>query len=332
MTASTTTPTRAERYIYAAVQSLPEKQRADVAAELRGSIQDAIDARMEQGLAAEAAETAVLTELGDPERLAASFSGRQLYLIGPDIFLTYQRVLKQVMLTVLPIIMCIGFVVDLFDDKTVIDALTGAVGGGFTVALHIGFWVTLVFAIIERADPKEVESMRAWSLDRLPNVSPRSISRGDMLSGIAFAIIPIALIILQTRRSFASNDAGDSIPVLNPDLWSFGIPAFIALLLASAVFEVVKYRAGTWSVRLAVVNLTLNAAFVVLTGWLALSGDIVNPELYAVIDWSPNVGGSDPIGLLTAISVGVICAWDSAEGFYHALRRTPQPLTMTAPI
>lgn len=38
-----------DRYVAATLRTIPERQRADIEAELRGSIADAIDARSEMG-------------------------------------------------------------------------------------------------------------------------------------------------------------------------------------------------------------------------------------------------------------------------------------------
>ena len=58
--------TLTDRYIDATVRSVPERQRADLSAELRSSIADQIEARVEGGADPAEAERAVLTALGDP--------------------------------------------------------------------------------------------------------------------------------------------------------------------------------------------------------------------------------------------------------------------------
>src|SRR5690606_8110198 len=62
---------------------------------------DAVDARTEQGEPLEAAERAVLSELGDPSILAAGYADRPLHLIGPKYFLTWWRLLK-VLVAIVP--------------------------------------------------------------------------------------------------------------------------------------------------------------------------------------------------------------------------------------
>ena len=82
MTASLT-----DRYVAATVRGLDEAQRPEVERELRATIEDMVDARLEAGAPTRAdAERAVLVELGDPVRLAAGYSGRPLHLIGPGVY------------------------------------------------------------------------------------------------------------------------------------------------------------------------------------------------------------------------------------------------------
>ena len=72
-----------DRYVSATVRSLDDEQRAEVERELRTTIEDMIDGRLQAGAPSRPdAEREVLVELGDPVRLAAGYSGRPLYLIG----------------------------------------------------------------------------------------------------------------------------------------------------------------------------------------------------------------------------------------------------------
>lgn len=325
MTSRPTDLTLTERYIAVAVQSLPEQQRADVSRELRAAIMDAMDARLAQGRGqahdTASAEAAVLTEMGDPERLAASYTDRKLYLIGPDVFLTYWRVLKQLLIIIVPILTGLVFLAHLADGNSGLSAIGEAAGSVITIALHIVFWTTLVFVIIDRYDPDEVRRMRTWSLDKLPDTAPRQISLGDILSGIALSIVAIALIVLQTRRSFVT-DNGEHVPVLNPDLWSFWLPAIIVVLLIGIVLEIAKYRSGHWTMPLAISNLLVNAALAVPLVWLAFSERLINPEVFTVLDWPEGAGSDGVLAITVAVSVLAICIWDAVEGLYHALRNS----------
>ena len=83
-----------DRYVDAAMRTVPEQQRQDLGAELRASIEDQIDGRVHNGEEHSAAERAVLTELGDPDKLAAGYTDRPLWLIGPRYYLTWWRLTK----------------------------------------------------------------------------------------------------------------------------------------------------------------------------------------------------------------------------------------------
>ena len=96
-----------ERYLAAALHGIPQAQRPDVERELRSSIADAVEDRVRGGEDQADAEKAVLEGLGDPARLAAGIAGRPLYLIGPDLFVEYRRLLVLLLSVVLPIV---GFV------------------------------------------------------------------------------------------------------------------------------------------------------------------------------------------------------------------------------
>ena len=83
-----TTPTGdlIDRYVYQVVRRLPQSQRADIEAELRGLIDDMLSAR---GGGKREDVIAVLRELGRPAELAFRYSGSRRSLIGPEYYDTY---------------------------------------------------------------------------------------------------------------------------------------------------------------------------------------------------------------------------------------------------
>ena len=88
--------TLTDRYVWGVLRAVPEAQRPDLEPEIRALIADALDARSGRPAAEEApaaAERAVLAELGDPEVLAARYTDRSLFLIGPAYFLVWKRLL-----------------------------------------------------------------------------------------------------------------------------------------------------------------------------------------------------------------------------------------------
>ena len=84
-----------ERYIAEVGRHLPRKQRVDVQTELRSLLQDMVEDRAQTKVekADEEIVTAVLLEMGPPQKVAASYQSRPEYLIGPQLYPVYRFVL-----------------------------------------------------------------------------------------------------------------------------------------------------------------------------------------------------------------------------------------------
>lgn len=163
-----------ERYLAAALRGIREAHRTDVERELRSSIADALEDRVTAGENSADAEKAVLEGLGDPVRLAAGIAGRPLYLIGPDLFVEYRQLLFMLLSIVLPIVGIVQIGVAISGGDDIIGALVAGVGGAWTVGLHIFFWVTITFVLVERLDAareakEEITGAAGkWTIDRRP--------------------------------------------------------------------------------------------------------------------------------------------------------------------
>lgn len=237
-----------DRYVHATTQGLPADQRADIAEELRGTIADRVDALRASGdLTATDAEYAAIEELGDPARLAAGYIGKRLQLIGPELYPSYTRVLKSVLYTAVPGITLIIAVISALDGDSFGSVIGGAVWMAFTVTLQVAFWVTLAFALVERGiatDDLRSSLGVEWKPERLPELPSRPRgSVGELVASLVWLAIIAAALVWQQFRS----PIGDSLPMLDPDLWSFWLPLVLVLLLVEGIFEVVKYRTAGWS-------------------------------------------------------------------------------------
>jgi hypothetical protein len=181
--------TLTDRYVHATTRNLPEDQRDDVGEELRGSIADRIDSvRASSGLNDEQAEYAAIEELGDPDRLAAGYSGKRLQLIGPELYPSYIRVLKAVLVSVVPVVAIVIAVIESIEGGSAGSVIGKSIGTAVNVALQIAFWVTLTFALVERGStPGQMEESPGgeWTPDKLPDV-PRGThgSLGEMVSSL----------------------------------------------------------------------------------------------------------------------------------------------------
>lgn len=136
--------------------------------------------------------------------------------------------------------------------------------------VQIAFWVTLVFALIERTNTPL--KLPEWTVEQLPEDRPgRQIGLTDVAGSIVWLVLVIAYLPMQHFRSFVSDGDGGDLPILDPALWSFWLPFLITVLVASVGLEIAKYRAGRWTWPLFAVKAVLDLAFAVPVVWLLLS-------------------------------------------------------------
>lgn len=310
--------TLTDRYVFAALRSIPEGQRGDIERELRGSITDDVEARIESGQPPVEAETAVLAELGDPARLAAQYSGRPLYLIGPDLFLDWWRLLKTLAIIVTPIAFVGTVVVRMaVDPGEPAGAFGAAIGTAISVLVNIGFWVTLVFAIIQFKGTRRKDlGLQPWSPAMLPQVPRKSqVSLGDTIATVVLIAFFIGLLLWQRTGSLLFLN-GEAVLVLQDGLWSFWLPYVIVLLALEAAFAVVLYLNRHWTYAFAAANTVLALAFMVPVLWLLANDRVFDWAFLANVDWGPDA--STWIAGITAATVLVIGVWDIGDGFIKA--------------
>lgn len=325
----TTTITLTERYITATIRSLPATAQADVRAELEASIADAIEARIEQGENPDAAERAVLTELGDPGVLAAGYADRPLHLIGPRYFLVWWRLLK-LLLWIVPAAAAVGVAIaKILEFATIGETIASVIVVIIQVIVNLGFWTVLVFAILERTVPVPEAQ---WNVDQLPEHYDTRAGFSEMIGSIVFLALAGAAIIWDALRGFVRAD-GEALPILNPELWPWWMTALLVLMLAELVLAIAVYRAGRWTVPAAVVNTVLAIAFAIPALYLLITGQLVNPEFLEYLATNhaddlatANAGAAEQGGvfrvittILVVVTAGVV-VWDIVDGWLKTAR------------
>ena len=321
--------TLTDRYVWGVVRAVPAAQRADLEPEIRAMVMDAVEARTAAGVVPAEAERAAIAELGDPERLAATYTDRSLFLIGPRFFPDWKRLLAVILPIVLPIVAIALVGAQLIAGTSIIEAVVGGLSTAFTVGVMITFWITVVFAIMEHKEIPDFEEELVWTPDRLPEVpAGTAVSRVETAFSVAFlAIAASALVWQQAARPIVIE--GDSFALFNPDLWSFWLPWFIGLLALEMVFNIALYLRGGWTWLLAVANAALGLAFAVPAIWLWSEGRLFDPGLApAFADLGLNEA-MRPAGTVIAVLVGAGTAWDVIDGFLKAARVTWPQRTLT---
>jgi len=194
--------TLTDRYVDAAVRRLSADKRPDIDRELRASIADAVDDRVEAGTDPAEAEVAVLTDLGDPARLAAGYADQPLHLIGPELFLDYVRFLRVILVTVVPIVAVVVALLQAVDGASVGSVIGATVGTTITTAVHICFWITLLFAVLERTRAVRGPLAGKWTPAMLSEPSPRRPRYGELIAESVATVLFGALILLAPNLRF----------------------------------------------------------------------------------------------------------------------------------
>lgn len=318
MTKGTST-TLTDRYVWTVTRHLPDDVGPDVARELRGTIADAVDGRVDAGADPGAAEEQVIADLGDPDVLARQYGGRTGYLIGPGVYPDYVRLMRILPAIVLPIVLIANFAARLVssDEKWGVILLEACLLT-LSVAVHLGFWVTLTFAVIEwsRPEAERDRPLTEWKPDQLTTEVPwRSVGLGESVFQAGFALAMALVVAWQF-----SGVQGDAIQVLNPGVDLAWKVALVGLFLLDAVLALAVWRVGRWTPTLASINVASNAAAATLLVWL-LARDELLTDLPTVLgerfgcstDWSAPTA-------LVAAGIVVIALWDGVESVVKARR------------
>lgn len=323
-----------ERYLAAALRGIPESQRTDVERELRSSIADALEDRVSAGEDRAHAEKAVLEGLGDPVRLAAGLAGRPLHLIGPELFVEYRQLLVMLLTVVVPIVGIVLAAVSIASGEDFVGAMVDGVGGAWNVAVHLAFWVTVVFVLVERFDAardarNEITGAAGhWTVDRLPALPPGRVTAGETVGEIITSLISIGGLFFLNGASWFRDASGDVIPLFNPEVWGFWMPAFVAVLASIAGLQVVIFLVGRWTMPLAIANTVLLAGLSVPFAFLAWTGTLINPAFADAVGWPPLAEGNGPVMLALAAGTLLVMAWEIFDGFRRARRADAVDATM----
>jgi hypothetical protein len=114
---------------------------------------------------------------------------------------------------------------------------------------------------------------------------------------------------------------GESVPVLDPALWSGALPWLLLVLGGEAVVALVAYRRGRWSTGLAVANVVLDLAFALPVLALLWADALFNPAFVDVLVEGGWADAERDLTVSTAIGVLVVLVWSVVETV-RTLRRS----------
>ena len=312
--------TLTDRYIDTVARQVPPPTRSETSNRLRASIEADIGERVAAGASPEAAERDAIAALGDPDRLAAGYTGRPLHLIGPALYLDWLRLLRLLLLVVLPIVASVLAVTQALANLPLLAIVLSTTSTVVSVGMGMAFWTTVVFAIIERVRPGDAP-LTTWTPDDLPTApSKPDVGIGDLVGGVLAIVFLVGGIIWQATASPFVDADGALITFFAPGLWPWWIAYFIAVVLGELVFATVLYHRRRWSPTMAAINIALNAAFTVPFVALLVRDEIVNPAFSAEFAQTGMVLLGEQAAVWVALGVIAIAVGDSVDGLVKTVR------------
>ena len=333
-----------ERYVYEVGRQLPRKQRADIQVELKSTLVDTLEDRVE-GEPSQDDEIQLLKEFGPPRKVAASYWPQGQYLIGPNLFPLFRMVVAIVILVfVIVRLVLLGVAVvfeqEVFTFLSVLDSFSELVGSAFT-AFSI---IVIVFAILQRFDVKPDED-EEWDPRELPQIEPQdTVNRTGTVVEITFSLVIIAVLLFLPDKIGVWVSPGTEI-LLNPVISSY-IPLIILSILLGIALDVVLLWRGKWetSTRLAKIAtnlLGLYVLYILIAGhnaWLAEQGvggffSFLETLGDGIFDQEATLILGMQAFRLAFIVAAIVITIDTAKMIYQLVKRqiTP-PVTFTLPV
>jgi hypothetical protein len=257
-----------DRYIAEVGKCLPRKNRADIEAEIRSTLEDILDERTQGKTPAD--ETTVmelLKEYGSPREVAAKYKTHQ-YLIGPRLFSIFERVL-WIVLPIVAAASLIGLATSLAKTDLTGPAFLSAVGqwfGGLISGLIAAFGnIALVFAIIERTSAterfeKEFEEWDPKELKREPDLD--QVDLPDHIATIIFTVLALVVFNLYPNLlslRYSSNGTWVTWPVLSQAFFRF-LPWINILGLLQIIFNGFMLAQRDWTPATRILSIVLDIA------------------------------------------------------------------------
>lgn len=278
-----------EVYIQEVTRRLPEKSRGDIALELRSTIEDMLP----NDYSEEEVKT-VLEKLGSPVTLAVGYRDRPMHLIGPRYFDVYVSLLKMI-LPIAVVISLISMIAEYFigydGEEAILNVIFDVIAYGILKTLEVGiqvfFWLTLVFAIIERVDNGKDEqplttTLKKWSPADLKNVAyipkKKIITKLEVFGSLMWTAIWATIYFYADHLVGIYRGEGNRFefitPVANQEVllqYWFIVLIVICLEIALAIYKLIKSK---WTKGMAI----FNAAFQLIST-IVFIVILINPDL-----------------------------------------------------
>jgi hypothetical protein len=316
-------PSLTDRYLDVVAHEVPHDRREDVLARLRATVETEVSARTTTGTSPLDAERQALETLGDPRRVADEAAGPR-WLVGPRVYSDYLRVLRLVATIVLPIVAAAAAISSGLGGQDPGEVVVSALDAALDSAVMVAFWVTLVFAVLDRTGAQLHPRDEHWSVSDLPAPARGRVSPGETISGVVMSVLLIGVLLWPWQ--YVQTAGAPSVPVLATDLRPGVVTVLVAVLVAGIALDVVLLLVGRWTLLLAAVNTVLDLVFAGVVVAVVAADRLFDPAFTAALQSAPALEAADgraaaaALGVVLAWVVGIVCTADAVTGWVKAVR------------
>lgn len=329
-----------DRYTAEVGKHLPGKNRADIEAEIRSTLEDMLEERSVQSgkPVDDALVSELLKEYGSPKKVAASYGAKQ-FLIGPRMYPFFEMVLKivgAVLFTVAVAGLGINIVTTSMTGPQLIESL-----GTFALELFGGLIsafgnIVLVFAILERVLPAadfedEEKDWDPGELTREPD--PDQVKYGESIFSIIFSVIFLVILnVYPNWIGFGALVDGEwfFMPILSKAFFTY-LPWINILTIAQILFSLIMIRQGAYTLVTRVIEIALDIAGVILA-ILMLRGPSLVAIDQAALAGTPLAEAADVLArifafipLMVVLIIVIISTIEIAQTAIKLIRQSQKP-------
>ncbi|BES66247.1 hypothetical protein SANA_26860 [Gottschalkiaceae bacterium SANA] len=312
-----------DRYLYQIEKNLPQKNRADLIAEIKSNLYDELDEKYKGHQPTEKEILQVLQDNGSPSILASAYRGTQQALIGGTLYPIYLLVLKIVLpASIIGIFVATGIAIG-FGSQSFWAGLGNLFSSMFQVAITAVGMVTVIFVLIERfADPDELKQEiknKPWNPKELPAVPTKQnrLKRSDSIATIVFLtlfIIGFNYFSDSITWLYSANETRIVMPVFNPEILKQYLPWLNAFWLASIVFHIVLLIKNRWNTGFRLIKIGFDWTGLGLFLWIVSNPTLFTLQDGGLYDLFASIG---KIGLAALIGLTL---FETGRTIYHMLK------------
>ena len=324
-----------ELYIQEVMRRLPEKNREDIALELKSSIEDMLPEDYTEDDVRE-----VLVSLGDPAVLASNYQDRPMHLIGPryyDLYISLLKIILPISAAITFIVLAASSILDYSGGSNPVEVVLSIAGNGIVEVIGTGmqvfFWLTITFVVIERTVTTDSQvpltiKGKEWTPDDLKDIpyipKEKRISRLEIFGGLIWTVI-WSTCYFKAASVLGLYEKGDNgrvfTSIFDQDVLIRYWPLVVFLIVLELLLLLRKWKDGVWTRKLAVMNAVFQLIPVAAFMFMFRNMDVLNPEFMDRIQTISNESFNFQWLYLTiSVALLVSAVINSYEGFKKAYK------------